>query len=133
MALNGIVNLSSKPLAREEISLLQRGLKFCPTPPCPGPGQARKDLDALHRRMRLLAHFEENHLDALKRPKPNTSSATPAIYYVRQGSMPSKDSKFRQTSTWRPIGPAYFEAFIASNQVDFNSRLQTRKTLQERG
>jgi len=111
------------PLAEEEVSLLQRGLKFCPTPPCPDPGQAREDLDALHRLIRLLAHFEENPLDALKRLKPSTSSATPAVDYVRPGSMPFKDSKFRKPSTWKgPIGPANLKAFIASNQVDYNNR-----------
>ena len=59
MAMNGVVNLSSRPLSKEEVSLLQRGLTFCPTPPCPEPRQAMEDLDALYRRMRLLAHFEE--------------------------------------------------------------------------
>jgi len=73
MATNGVVNLSDRVLKVDEITPLQRGLKFCPRPPCPDPGQIREDLDALHRRMRLMACYEENLLESLKHPKINNS------------------------------------------------------------
>ena len=121
MATNGVVNLSDRPLTQEEITLLNRGLKFCPTPPCPDPGLAREDLGTLHRRLRLLAFYEENPLEAFKIPRPNNSLVTVAIN--RPNNLPFKDSKFKNKSTWRgPIGPANLEAFIASNLVDYNNR-----------
>ena len=123
MASNGVVNLSNRPLNEEEISLLMRGLKFCPTPPCPDPGQSREDLDALHRRMRLMAFFEENPLDALKNSRPNQSLVVKQATTPRPNNLPFKDSKFKNKSLWRgPIGPANLEAFIASNHVDYNNR-----------
>ena len=121
MATNGVVNLSDRPLTQEEITLLNRGLKFCPTPPCPDPGLAREDLGTLHRRLRLLAFYEENPLEAFKIPRPNNSLVTVATN--RPNNLPFKDSKFKNKSTWRgPIGPANLEAFIASNLVDYNNR-----------
>ena len=59
MTTQGVVNLSNRPLTQYEITLLQRGLKFCPTPACPDPGDGRADLDALHRRLRLMSFYEE--------------------------------------------------------------------------
>ena len=121
MATNGVVNLSDRILTVDEITLLQRGLKFCPTPPCPDPGQVREDLDALHRRMRLLACYEENPLERLKRPLTNQSLITEPS--TRPSYLPFKDPKFKRKSLWRgPVGPANLEAFIASNYVDYNNR-----------
>ena len=123
MATNGVVNLSNRPLTQEEISLLKRGLKFCPTPPCPDPGQAREDLSTLHRRMRLMAFYEDNPLDTSRIARPNSSLVLAEASTPRPSNLPFKDSKFKNPSTWRgPIGPANLEAFIASNLVDYNNR-----------
>ena len=118
---HGVVNLSKRPLTLDEISLLQRGLKFCPTPACPEPGEGREDFDALHKRLRLMAFYEENPLEAILRPKPPT--IVPLVVKQPSDNAPFKDQKFKLKSTWRgPIGPANLEAFIASNCVDFNKR-----------
>ena len=63
--MHGVLNLSTRPLSKEEISLLSRGLKFCPTPPCPVPGLGRDDLDELHRSLRLMAHFYDDQGDMI--------------------------------------------------------------------
>ena len=68
MATYGVENLSDRPLTEEEISLLKRGLKFYPTPPCTNLGQAREDLNTLQRRMSLFAFYEENPLDIIRTP-----------------------------------------------------------------
>ena len=52
-----VVNLSNFQLNESHISLLQRGLKFCPTPSAPDAGQLRQDMDRLHTRMRQIAFF----------------------------------------------------------------------------
>ena len=123
MATNGVVNLSDRPLSQEEVTLLQRGLKFCPTPPCPDPGQGREDLSALHRRFRLMAHYEEIPLNASRVPRPTESWLRPDASTTRPSNLPFKDPKFKNPSTWRgPIGPANLEVFIASNLVDYNNR-----------
>ena len=53
-----VVNLSDFALDKYQIGLLSKGLKFCPTPCFPDPGQQREDLDSLHRRVRQIAYFE---------------------------------------------------------------------------
>ena len=44
--MNGIVNLSSYTLTNAEISVLSKGLGFCPTPEAPDIGNIIHDLDA---------------------------------------------------------------------------------------
>ena len=58
----GVINLSSRVLTPSEISLLGKGLKFCPTPHMPDPGIQRTDLDGLHRSLRLISYFEDNEI-----------------------------------------------------------------------
>ena len=119
--MNGVLNLSKRPLSSDEISLLSRGLKFCPTPPCPDPGAMRDDLEALHRRLRLMAHFEdpENDLGTQEDPDQFDNADKNNLHSHK----PFKHNKFKNKSTWRgPIGPTNLEAFIASNELDFNNR-----------
>ena len=121
MTTQGVVNLSNRPLTQHEITLLQRGLKFCPTPACPDPGEGRADLDALHRRLRLMSFYEE------RPPTLNETSVSQDVGPSNNNQLLSnkafKHSKFKLKSTWRgPVGPPNLEAFIASNLVDYNRR-----------
>ena len=114
--MESVINLSTRKLSTDEMSILSRGLKFCPTPPCPDPGQGREDLDKLHRRLRLKSHFV---------PSQNTSTAT--VFNRNDPNLFSSKAfshhKFKKPSTWRgPIGPATLEAYIASNEMDYNLR-----------
>lgn len=57
-----IVNLSSRILNPHEISLLQKGLNFCPTPGDPLMGNLVRDLDYFHDNFRWEYHFKDNPL-----------------------------------------------------------------------
>ena len=117
-----VVNLSSFQLSEHHISLLQRGLKFCPTPPAPNAGQLREDMDRFHTRMRQIAFFDniENNNDS------NTSfiRATPVLIANPMAStVPFKHLKFRLKSNWNvPTGPVNLEAMIACNELQYNAR-----------
>ena len=50
-----VVSLSCRKLTEDELSVLSKGLKFCPTPDTPDPGEVREDLDKLHKRLRQIA------------------------------------------------------------------------------
>lgn len=54
-----VVNLSSRYLNADELSILSKGMKFCPTPGHPDPGELRDDLDKLHKRLRQVAFYEQ--------------------------------------------------------------------------
>lgn len=52
-----VVNLSSRVLTEAELSVLSRGLKFCPTPEGIDAYQLRKDITEYARRVRLREYF----------------------------------------------------------------------------
>jgi hypothetical protein len=62
-----VVNLSNVVLTKDQVSVLCKGLKFCPTPGLPDPGVQREDLDKLHRRLRQIAYYY-NPVDSLSQP-----------------------------------------------------------------
>ena len=127
--MEGVINLSHRTLSEDEVSLLMRGLKFCPTPPCPDPGQGREDLDKLHRNLRLKSHFEDPSL-VQDEIEPGASQADTRNDPNLLSPWPFKHNKFKRPSSWRgPIGPTYLEAFIASNERDYNHRANYRPPL----
>ncbi len=54
-----VVNHSSFELNDTHLSLLSRGLKFCPTPNQPNTGDLKGDLDKLHKNMRWTSFFND--------------------------------------------------------------------------
>ena len=56
-----VVNLSKKELSEDDVSLLSKGLKFCPTPKEIDKAELRADLEEFKRRIRLKWHFKDNN------------------------------------------------------------------------
>ena len=116
-----VVNLSSFRLSEHHISLLQCGLKFCPTTPAPNAGQRREDLDRFHTRMRQIAFFDniENNNDSTT----SFINTTPTLIANPMAStVPFKHLKFRLKSNWVvPMGPTNLEAMIACNELQYNA------------
>ena len=56
-SVDSVVNLSDFSLEPHHVSLLKRGLTFCPTPGEPDMADLKRDLDAFHRNVKLLSHF----------------------------------------------------------------------------
>jgi hypothetical protein len=106
-----VLNRSIIDLTQSQISLLSRGLKFCPTPDSLDPGESRQDLDDLHRRLRLKYQFsdEDTYLD-------------PSDKINIDDTEPFQNRKFRLRSYYNPRGPPALEAMILSNELDFNRR-----------
>ena len=95
-----VVNLSSFKLNEYHTQVLQRGLKFCPTPPAPNPGQLRQDMDCLHNRMRQISFFDN------KESANDTSTSFIAAPIETPldpmgTSRPFKHRAFRSKSKWR--------------------------------
>ena len=106
-----VINLSDFQLEQRHKRLLSKGLKFCPRPSEPDPGQMRSDLDSLHKRLRLSHFFEEE-----EETTGNSDSDIP-----RDGS-PFKHREFKKPSNFNPPGPPTLEAMILANEENFNSR-----------
>ena len=56
-----IINLSSRHLSRDEISLLSKGLKFVPTPKHINKAKIKEEIEVYGRKLRLMWHFRNDH------------------------------------------------------------------------
>ena len=117
---SGIVYLSTYTPTQSQISVLQRGLKSCPTPLAPNPGDLRSDMDRLHKRLRQIAFFDSPEGDntlsdiPLTLPDPtddNLNSLEP--FKHRKFKLPAKEKG--------PPGPQNLESMIAANEYDFQT------------
>ena len=88
-----VLNLSTHTLTANELSLLERGLNFCPTPGEPNLGDLRRDLDDFHRRLKIKAFFYPNNTSSAflsqTTQSPSSSSDTESD---DDNSGPSNDS-----------------------------------------
>ena len=110
-----VVNLSEQVFTSDQLSVLSKGLNFCPTPKDPNPGDLRNDLDDFHRRLRLRLHF----LD----PEGDSDSPTSVLSDANlHSTVEFKHHKFKLKSSFNPTGPPNLESFITINEHDFNYR-----------
>ena len=58
--LENVVNLSNRKLSKAEVSLLSKGLKFCPTPNSVDKSVLKEDLEIFGRTLRLKWHYRNN-------------------------------------------------------------------------
>jgi hypothetical protein len=120
-----VVNLSHRILTEDELLVLSKGLKFCPTPDTTDAGLVREDMDRLHKRLRQIAFYEDIESDS-------TPNSTLPIYQASQATNDPnnywsykafKHRKFKLPAKGRgPPGPLNLEAMILSNITDLNSR-----------
>ena len=68
-----MVNLSSKPLSRDTVNLLSKGLGYAPVPALPDRSNLSEDLLALARRLRIAYCFRNSRRPGNKHPlKPKS-------------------------------------------------------------
>ena len=104
--MNDIVNLSSYTLTNVEISVLSKGLGYCPTPEAPDIGNIIHDLDAFERRTRLQLFFSGSNLNPLG--NDTQSGAT------------FEHKSFKLKSTFNPVGPFQLESLFYSIEQDLH-------------
>ena len=73
-----MVNLSSKPLSRDTVNLLSKGLGYAPVPAPPDRSNLSEDLLALARRLRIAYRFRNSRRSGNKHPfKPKSQWIPP--------------------------------------------------------
>ena len=121
-----IVNLSSINLSKEHLSLLKKGLKFCPTPKPQNPGELREDMDRLHKRLRQIAFYESPGSDTDLLATPPVPAHLPPNDNLHSLD-PFKHRKFKLKAGGKgPPGPQTLEAMIVMNEHEFNTRPRVR-------
>ena len=110
-----VVNLSDRQLSESEIQILERGMKFCPTPGEPDMGELHEDLDKLHLRLKRYLHF-------YKLPNPNNDTSLRDITIVPTPELhqPFKHPLFKLPSAWIPPPVINLENFIFKNHRDLS-------------
>ena len=106
-ATNTVVNLSSVDLTDSDISLLSKGLNFCPRPKTYNAFEVEKDMEAFARRLRLKELFANKH---------NEESVEPT----------EEQLKFRPKSSFvPPKQSSTLEAFITAVERDIRAHTPT--------
>jgi hypothetical protein len=121
-----VINLSSLQLTPAMITLLSKGLNFCPTPGEPDKFSLRKSLDTFHVSLRRFAFFNREP-DSAPSTDNTSVSITPTLDLQSEPEeQPLDHPKFRLPSKWNPKGPPLLETFITVNECFLNDRtLQT--------
>jgi len=133
---SSIVNLSDYNLTEAQTSLLNKGLKFCPTPCSVDFATARADLDNFHRGLRLYCFFNK---DSIPDQTRNTSQQQDHNNITENSDNDSDkfNLTFRNKSTWTPPGPIPLESIITLNEIflanmEPNCRTKSNLTKAER-
>ena len=103
------MNLSDHSLTPGQISLLSKGLKFCPTPGQPELADIKCDLDRFHTLICLKHFFSDNQ-------KSFTASQSSSTSLLGGGSEGFDHPNFRNKSKWS------LECFITTNETRFLNR-----------
>ena len=108
-----VVNLSSHELSEAELTLLEKGLKFCPTRLRTEPSDLRKELDTFHKKLRTIHYWSKDDDKKDLGKYPELQSAP----YSRECDL----KKFKPLSTWKPPnGSINLETFISLNEICLN-------------
>ncbi len=95
---NSVVNLSNKILTKAQLSLLSKGLNFCPMSGSPNKGELAADIARFKRNLRLIAFFGESNGS---RP---SNTVTPGVNTVQSTPSPPCDHPdLRSKSPWTPL------------------------------
>ena len=101
---NLVVNLSDCILNENEKSVLEKGLKFCPTTRKADKAELLTDLERFSRSARLALRFDQAVSD------PSLGNSFP--------HEPFKHRDFKIKSTWNPPGPTHLEHILNNIQDD---------------
>ena len=118
-----VINLSTFTLTRDHISLLSKGLTFCPTPREPNLSSTRADMDKFHRQMRLRHYFQkDSNFSQSFIPTQSTDPNPLDLLNSQKDEWSFDDPKFRSKSKWKPPpGPPCLEAMATANEIKLQS------------
>ena len=112
-----VINISDVTLTDTEMSLLSRGLNFCPTPGEPDFSEIKQDLDKFHTSLRRKAFFgSPQYSEAEDPPELGGLLLIPAD----REDEAFDHQNFKLRSNFSPPGPRCLENFISANEHDLS-------------
>jgi hypothetical protein len=123
---NAVLNLSSVVLSDSEISLLSKGLNFCPVPRDIDEKQVREDTRAFFRRLRLKEYFSrvQNATDS----DSETNTDNPSQSQEQKSLF--EPNPFHIKSTWEPKPGKcpVLETYIEAVELDIENLIKSPPT-----
>ena len=114
--LDNVINLSDHMLTVPQREILNKGLKFCPTPGEAQMGDLRRDLDKYHRSLRLKSHFKDDTAKATDGTSIGPFNDTSCL-------------KLQSVSKYNPpVGSNNLETVITMNEIGLQDSIPTRPT-----
>ena len=114
--LDNVINLSDHMLTIPQREILNKGLKFCPTPGEAQMGDLRRDLDKYHRSLRLKSHFKDDIAKATDGTSIGPFNDTSCL-------------KLQSVSKYNPpVGSNNLETVITMNEIGLQDSIPTRPT-----
>ena len=108
-----VINISDVVLDQDQISALEKGLTFCPTPGLPDKSQIWLDFKEFHRRLELVEFFNRDQTDPTNQQINQSiidfmnQNATDNLSDSDTETSANKElhQKFKPKSSWRPYPP----------------------------
>ena len=108
-----VINISDVVLDQDQISALEKGLTFCPTPGLPDKSQIWLDFKEFHRRLELVEFFNRDQADPTNQQINQSiidfmnQNATDNLSDSDTETSANKElhQKFKPKSSWRPYPP----------------------------
>ena len=72
-----VINLSSRHLSKDEVSVLSKGLQFVPTPKHINKAKIKEEIEVYGRKLRLMWHFRNDHREFDVNPFKKKSKFNP--------------------------------------------------------
>ena len=114
--LDTVINLSDHMMTIPQHKILNKGLKFCPTPGEAQMGDLRRDLDKYHRSLRLKSHFKDDTVKATDGTSTGPFNDTSCL-------------KLQSLSKYNPpVSSNNLETVITMNEIGLQDSIQTRPT-----
>ena len=85
-----VINLSSRHLSEDEISLLSKGLNFVPTPKHINKAKIKEEIEVYGRKLRLMLHFRNDHREFDVNPFKKTTGSLMLIRLRRNPNLTLK-------------------------------------------
>ena len=112
-----VINLSSSHLTDAMLTVLSKGLNFCPTPGEPDVSQLRLDLDTFHVQLKRKSFFaKQSILDN----QPTLDFSLPSSTQTEEPDGPFAHQQFKNPSSWCPPAPLNLEAMVIVNEQLLN-------------
>ena len=100
-----VINISSKELSECQLSLLNKGLNFCPTPGENDLSLLKQDLDQFHVSLKRKAYFQKGNISNSQNSDNSVNNFSDDQGVINHNNIPFHDPKFKEPSTWVPGAP----------------------------